>query len=104
MLGIIVVELGYKWDSDRSIVFLVRRRTARLKHLFGEFELDASLGFAVCERLVRQEGRMSDDRRAGIPQLVRNPLAVADATKMRGIPGQLGHHEKHDEKRWVKGV
>ena len=55
----------------------MRRRTARLQHLFGEFELDASLAFAISKRLVRQQRWMANDGGAGIPELMRDPFAVA---------------------------
>lgn len=69
--------LGIEMDEIQSVVLLLRRRTARLQHLFGELELDARLAFSVRQRRVRQQGRMAHDGRARVAHLVRDPLAVA---------------------------
>lgn len=65
-----------KWEPA-SVVFLVRRRSTGLQHLFGEFKLDARLGLSVGQCLVREQRWMSNDGRAGIPQLVRDPFTGA---------------------------
>lgn len=59
-----------------SVVFLLRRRSTGLQHLFGQFKLDASLALSIGECLVGEQRGVSNDRRASVTQLMRDPFAV----------------------------
>lgn len=86
----------------------MRGRTTRLQHLFGEFELDASLGLSVRERLVRQQGWVTDDRGASVPELVCDPFAVTNEAETKtgtGYPESawtaLHQTEEHEKRRGI---